>query len=131
VPTDLDHTLKALADPARRALVEQLRRRPQRPSDLAAALALSRPAVSRHLRVLRQAGLIDQDVDEADGRVRPIQLVAAPLQDLRDWADELQAFWQDQLAAFKAHVERSPAAAAAQPMPAAPSTVRRGRAARR
>ena len=103
---DLGRTLAALADPARRAIVEHLRQQPQRPSDLADVLGLSRPAVSRHLRVLRQAGLVGQDVDGDDARVRPIQLQPAPLLQLRDWADELQGFWQDQLAAFKAHAER-------------------------
>ncbi len=106
---ELDKTLAALADPARRAIVEHLRQQPQRPSDLADVLALSRPAVSRHLRVLRQAGLVGQDVDGDDGRVRPIQLQTAPLLQLRDWADELQGFWQDQLAAFKVHAEHHPA----------------------
>ena len=69
------------------------------------------------ISVSDKAGLIDQDVDEADGRVRPIQLLTAPLQDLRDWADELQAFWQDQLAAFQAHVARRPAPSAPSPAP--------------
>ena len=103
---ELDRTLAALADPTRRAIVEQLRQQSLRPSELADTMAISRPAISRHLRVLREAGLIGQDIGGDDARARPIQLQPEPLAQLRDWADELQGFWHEQLAAFKAHAER-------------------------
>ena len=107
MPAELDRTLAALADPQRRAIVERLRQAPARPSELAAVLHLSRPKMSRHLRVLRSAGLIEQAILESDARVRPITLKREALTDLRTWIEELEAFWSDQLQAFKAHAERS------------------------
>ena len=104
---DLDRTLAALADPARRAIVELLRQGPQRPSHVADALALSRPALSRHLRVLRVAGLIDEQLMADDARARLVQLRKQPFAQLRDWITEVERFWQDQLASFKQHAERS------------------------
>lgn len=106
MPADLDRTLTALADPTRRAIVEQLRRQSLRPSELADTLAISRPAISRHLRVLREAGLVDQEVSGDDARARPIQLRGQPLADLRGWLQDLEGFWHEQLAAFKAHAEK-------------------------
>ena len=104
---DLDRTLAALADPTRRAIVERLRRRPQRPSEAAAALSMSRPAMSRHLRVLRKAGLIAQETLEEDARARMIQLRTGPLSELRSWVEDLEAMWGEQLQAFKAHAEHA------------------------
>jgi len=101
----LDAALSALADPTRRAVVELLRRGPRRAGELAEALAMSPPALSRHLRVLRRAGLIDDDEPDDDARVRLYRLQATGFAPLRDWIDELDAFWGDQLAAFKAHAE--------------------------
>jgi len=106
VAADLDRTLSALADPTRRAIVERLRRRPLRPSEVAEALSMSRPAMSRHLRVLRRAGLIAQEAVEEDARARLIQLRTEPLSALRAWVEDVEAMWGDQLAAFKAHAER-------------------------
>src|SRR5436309_12247979 len=106
IATDLDATLAALADPTRRRVVEVLRTAPRRASDLADEVEMSRPALSRHLRVLRQSGLVDVDTlsDDARGRVyrlRPERFVA-----LQAWLDQVQAFWSEQLGAFKAHAER-------------------------
>ena len=98
---DLDRTLAALADPTRRAIVERLRNKPQRPSEVAEALSMS-----RHLRVLRRAGLIAQESLEEDARGRLIQLRTGPLTELRSWVEEVEAMWGDQLEAFKAHAER-------------------------
>jgi len=108
VRTDLDQTLTALADPARRAIVELLRRRPLRPSDVADVLDMSRPAMSRHLRVLRTAGLIEEEMVQDDARSRLLQLRRKPFKQLRHWVDEMESFWTDQLQAFKAHTERAP-----------------------
>ena len=104
--TDLDRTLAALADPTRRAIVERIRDRPQRPSEVADALSMSRPAMSRHLRVLRKAGLISQELLEDDARAKLIQLRTEPLSRLRTWVEEVEAMWGEQLQAFKAHAER-------------------------
>ena len=105
---DLDRTLTALADPARRAIVELLRERPLRPSEVADELDMSRPAMSRHLRVLRTSGLIEAEMIEDDARSRLLQLRRQPFTQLRSWVGEIESFWTDQLQAFKAHAERPP-----------------------
>lgn len=104
--TDLDQTLAALADPTRRAIIDLLREQPLRSSEIAAALSTSRPAMSRHLRVLRRSGLVEEDGLEDDARARVYRLGRAPFAELRSWLDEVEAFWGDQLQAFKAHAER-------------------------
>ncbi len=102
----LDATLAALADPARRGVVELLRGGPRRAGDLADALGLTRPAMSRHLRVLRATGLVAPGEDAADARARVYALQAEPFSALRRWLDDIEALWTLELAAFKAHAER-------------------------
>lgn len=102
----MDPTFAALADPNRRAVVDLLRRQPRRASEIAEALSLSRPAMSRHLRVLRKSGLVEEDGIEEDARVRVYKLRRQPFTQLRGWLDEVEAFWRDELLAFKAHAER-------------------------
>jgi DNA-binding transcriptional ArsR family regulator len=102
----LDVTLAALADPTRRGVVDLLRGRPHRAGELAAALAMSPPAMSRHLRVLRSGGLIEEVRDDADSRARVYRLRREPFADLRTWLDRVESFWADQLGAFAAHTER-------------------------
>lgn len=102
----LDQTLLALADPTRRGVIELLRKAPRRASELAEALAMTRPAMSRHLRVLRQSGLVSEREPEHDARVRMYRLEPEPFAELRGWLDEVEAFWGDQLQAFKQHAER-------------------------
>lgn len=102
---DLDRTLSALADPTRRAVVELLRTGPHRPSEVASALRTSRPVMSRHLGVLRSAGLIEQAFLDEDARGRLVRLRPEPLADLRGWIAQVEAFWDGQLAAFKLHAE--------------------------
>jgi DNA-binding transcriptional ArsR family regulator len=102
----LDGTLAALADPRRRGVIDLLRRKPRRAGELAAALGLTAPAVSRHLRVLRRTGLIEEEGIEEDARVRVYRLRQAPFTALRGWLDQVEASWTDQLGALKAHAER-------------------------
>lgn len=102
----LGPAIAALADPTRRGVVGLLARGPQRAGDIAAALGMAPPTLSRHLRVLRKAGLIADDEPEHDARVRLYRLQVDALHPLRDWLAELEAFWADQLGAFKAHAER-------------------------
>jgi len=102
---DLDATLAALADPGRRAIVQTLRRGPRRPSEVALALSITRPAMSRHLKVLRGAGLVEQQLLESDGRAKVLRLRPEPLRALRGWLEEVEGFWSEQLGAFKAHAE--------------------------
>jgi DNA-binding transcriptional ArsR family regulator len=108
-PQALDRTLQALAEPTRRAVVGLLRGGPQRASEIADALAMSRQAMSRHLRVLRQAGVI-QEIAAAspddDARARTYRLEAQPLADLQAWLGEVQAFWGVQMQAFRKQAER-------------------------
>jgi DNA-binding transcriptional ArsR family regulator len=102
----LDLTLAALADPARRRAVELLAERPRAAGDLARALDLSPPSMSRHLKALREAGLVRESHPEFDARVRIYELRAEPMAELKLWLEASERLWTTQLAAFKAHVER-------------------------
>jgi DNA-binding transcriptional ArsR family regulator len=102
----IDRTLAALADPHRRGLVELLRERPRRAGEIADALGLSAPTLSRHLKQLRDSGLVEETHPDFDARVRIYSLKAGAMRDLKKWVDETQALWTGQLAAFKHHVER-------------------------
>lgn len=101
----VDRTLTALADPHRRATIELLRNRPQGAGQLARALGLPAPAMSRHLKTLRQSGLVEESHDGFDARVRIYALRTGPLVELTRWLVETEALWSDQLSAFKAHIE--------------------------
>ena len=101
----LDQTFAALADPTRREVIRVLRKGPRRASDLADALKASKPAMSRHLRVLRGAGLVDTDTGD-DARERVYTLAPRPFAQLREWLEDVEQFWTVQLDAFKRHVER-------------------------
>ncbi|MFZ4607449.1 MAG: ArsR/SmtB family transcription factor [Caulobacter sp.] len=102
----LDATLAALADPHRRRVVELLRERPRRAGELALAAGLTAPAMSRHLRTLRQSGLVEEASPDFDARVRVYQLRPEPMVHLLRWLEETERLWSAQLAAFKAHVEK-------------------------
>ncbi|MCA9728457.1 MAG: winged helix-turn-helix transcriptional regulator [Candidatus Eisenbacteria bacterium] len=106
MPADLGQTFDALADSHRRAVVALLRQEPRRSGDLAQALSMNHPTMSRHLRVLRKAGLVQEEIDEEDARVRVYSLRPEPFAELRSWLDEVESFWTDQLGSFKAHAER-------------------------
>lgn len=103
----LDRTFEALSDRHRRGAIELLRKRPRRASELADALGLSRPAMSRHLRVLRTSGLVEPANDDADLRARVYRLRPEPWAALRAWVEEVERFWTLELAAFKAHAEKT------------------------
>ena len=92
--------LVALGDPTRRLVFERVARRPQSVGELAAALPVSRPAVSQHLKVLKEAGLVS---DRAAGNRRIYRMDPGGLQDLRAYLDH---FWDQALAAFKTAVEQ-------------------------
>jgi DNA-binding transcriptional ArsR family regulator len=112
----LDGTLAALADPTRRAVVDLLRTRPMRAGELARAFRVSPPAMSRHLRVLRRRGLVEEERMDDDARVRVYRLRPERFRDLQAWLREVESFWTDQLGAFKTFAEgRAPAAAEAEP----------------
>ena len=102
----IDTTLAALADPTRRAVIDLLRKKPCRAGELADALTMNAAALSRHLRVLRKSGLIVDDEVEEDARVRLYRLRPEAFAGLRDWLNEVEAFWGEQLQSFKHHAER-------------------------
>ena len=103
----LDRTLAALADPHRRRVVDLLRERPRPAGELAQALGLAPPAMSRHLRTLRESGLVEQSHPAFDARVRVYALKAGPMIELLRWLEETERLWSEQLSAFKAHLEKA------------------------
>ena len=104
---DIDRTLAALADPCRRRTIDLLREGPQRASDLARALEVTPPAMSRHLRVLRRSGLVQEEHPEFDARVRIYSLRPGAISELRAWLEQVEAMWTQQLSAFRAHLEET------------------------
>jgi DNA-binding transcriptional ArsR family regulator len=98
-----DVLLAALADPTRRRVVELLATAPMPAGELHAAFPIANPAVSRHLRVLREAGVI-MELPVGDRRVRLYALQPAALQPLTAWVEELSHHWQSQLDSYKDYV---------------------------
>ena len=103
----VDKLLAALADPQRRRAVELLGERPRRAGELAQALDVSAPAMSRHLRLMKACGLIAETHPAFDARVRIYALKDGAMTELKDWLANTEALWMVQLTAFKAHVEES------------------------
>ena len=91
---DLDRVFAALSDPTRRLLMRRLCVGPATVSDLAAPLEMSLNAVSKHLKVLEQAGLIQRTIK---GRVHHISLNAAPLAEAERWVSQYRQFWDPRL----------------------------------
>lgn len=104
----IDGAFAALADPARRRAVELLAQQPQRAGELARALRVSPSAMSKHLRILRDGGLVTESHPVHDTRVRIYSLRSASMTDLRAWLDAAQRGWSEQLSAFAHHLERNP-----------------------
>ena len=103
----VDQTLAALADPYRRRAVELLGQRPCRAGELAEALGLPAPAMSRHLRELKQSGLVEEMHPAFDARVRIYTLKDGAMADLKKWLADTERLWGEQLSSFKAHVEKT------------------------
>lgn len=93
---------RALADPTRRALLDRLRSGPAPVNDLAFDFEQSRPAISKHLRILREAHLVDE---RRSGRERLYHLEPAPLRQVAGWLDEYRRFWLDGLNNLKRLLE--------------------------
>jgi len=102
----VDRIFAALADPHRRRAVELLGERPRRAGELASALDLPAPAVSRHLRLMKACGLVEESHPEFDARVRIYALKDGAMTELKRWLASTEAMWAAQLLAFKAHVEK-------------------------
>jgi len=94
-PDQLSTIFAALADPTRRAILARLAEGEASVKELAEPFAISPPAITKHLRVLRRAGLITQG---RQAQWRPCRLEAAPLKDVADWLEEYRRFWD---ASFK------------------------------
>ncbi len=99
----MEAVLRALADDSRRKMLEALAGGPATAGDLAALLPIARPGVSRHLRVLRESGLVE--VRQVAQR-RVYSLRAEPLAEVDEWLDRYRAFWQQRLDALHTEVAR-------------------------
>ena len=98
-----------LADPTRRRVIELLGNRAHRAGELAAAAGTSAPVMSRHLRILLEAGFVTDERVPDDARLRVFRLRPEPVAALHAWIDQLQAHWNEQLGAFKRHVDEEQA----------------------
>jgi len=95
-------TFQALADPTRRAVLDLLRRGSQPAGQIASAFPVSRPAISKHLRLLRRAHLVRE---HREGRNRVYQLNPEPLREVDSWIEQYRVFWARSLDNLKAFVE--------------------------
>ena len=100
----LDRTFAALADRTRRAILGRLAFGEATVGELAEPFRVSRPAISKHLRVLEHAGLVRRT---RDGRISRCVLNATPMRDAADWVDRYRTFWTGQLDALARYVERT------------------------
>ncbi len=91
-PDHLSATFAALADPTRRAILARLANGEASVKDLSMPFQMSQPAISKHLRVLERAGLIEQG---RQAQWRPRRLRAAPLRDIADWVDQYKRHWTE------------------------------------
>ena len=98
----LDLTFSALADPTRRAILVRLAQGETSVSDLAKPFSVSLPAISRHLRVLESAGLLER---RKRGRVHHCRLRSAPLKQAASWIDRYSVFWENQLDSLAAFLK--------------------------
>ena len=105
----VDAILAALADPHRRRVVDLLSQGAMPAGELAKAVGLSPPAMSRHLRTLRQSGVVEESHPDFDARVRIYALRAEAMSELKRWLEETERLWAEQLIAFKAHLEKGAA----------------------
>jgi DNA-binding transcriptional ArsR family regulator len=103
--TDLNETFAALADPTRRAILARLARGEAAVGDLARPFDISLPAISRHLRVLERARLIERRVD---AQRRVCRLRAQPLRAAAHWIDRYRSFWEERLDELAALLEAPP-----------------------
>jgi len=94
---------RAIADPTRRAILDRLRSGPVPVNSLASDFSQSRPAISKHLRVLRAARLVRE---RRCGRERRYYLEPKPLRDVAQWIEEYRIFWQSSLTNLKRHLEK-------------------------
>ncbi len=104
--TGLDDAFGALADPTRRKVLTLLTRSELRAGELAAQLKLAAPAMSKHLKILRESRLVEIDSDESDARAKVYRLRRDGFREISSWLEGVERFWEDQLQGFKAYAER-------------------------
>jgi DNA-binding transcriptional ArsR family regulator len=106
MPRAASHTdvFLAVSDPTRRAILDRLRRGSAPVNELVSGFRVSRPAISRHLRVLRSARLVRE---KREGRQRIYQLEPKRIQEVASWAQEYRRFWQHNITSLKRHLEQS------------------------
>src|SRR5262249_46892599 len=101
----LDATFGALADPTRRAILARLAEKPEiSVTELAQPFDVTLPAISRHLRVLEEAGLLAR---RREGRVHHCRVVAAPMKPASEWIARYQRFWEERLGALARYLEET------------------------
>jgi DNA-binding transcriptional ArsR family regulator len=106
-PKNLDAVFAALGDPTRRAILLRLAAGDASVNEIAAPFEMSQPAVSKHLKVLERAGLIERNVDK---QRRPARLKAAPMAEAVNWLEEFKQFWSssfDQLDGLLAELKKA------------------------
>ena len=100
----LDATFQALADPTRRAILATLARRESTVGELAQPFRVSAPAITKHLKILERAGLMER---RKDGRIHHCRLVAKPLKDAEAWLADYRQFWEQQFDALADYLSSS------------------------
>ena len=100
-PDPLSTTFAALADPTRRAMLARLAKGEATVTELAAPFELSLPAISKHLKVLQKAGLVEQG---RQAQWRPCRLSPAPLRDVADWVGQYRRHWEDSFERLDAYL---------------------------
>lgn len=101
-PKQLDAVFRALADPTRRAMVARLARGPASVGELGEPFAMTKPAVTKHVKVLERAGLLTREVD---GRVHRLEIDPAPLDEAQRWVEDVRAFWEGRLDGLADYLE--------------------------
>lgn len=101
----LDRTFGALADPVRRAILARLATGDATVGELARPFRISRPAISKHLRVLERAELVRR---EREGRISRCELHGEPMREVAEWIEKYRTFWTGQLGALARYVEQTP-----------------------
>ncbi len=102
--SSLDRTFAALADPTRRAILSRLALGEANVSELAEPFSISLPAISKHLRVLEEAGLLER---RKEGRTHHCQLRPEPLGEAAEWIEEARRFWDDRLDALAQFLDQA------------------------
>jgi DNA-binding transcriptional ArsR family regulator len=102
---DVGPMFDALADPTRRRVVQLLSEGPRRAGEISDSAGVSGPRMSRHLRVLLEAGVVTDERLPHDARVRVFRLCPDSIVAVQAWLDQVQAHWGEQLRSFKRHVE--------------------------